>query len=148
MQADLFKLAEQEMALMQQDKMYRTPAKTLVKLANSDLYWKPQNTSPTFIPLLAVSDKISTHVALHFNGNRQKALAQAKKKFLEKCGQKVGDKNFLNRLLLTLDAIGAFEKLNAKQLQKIALAYQEKENAEAASHLKLASFGFYWELFK
>jgi hypothetical protein len=148
MQADLFQLAEQEMALMQQDKLYRTPAKTLIKLANSDLYWKPQNTSPTFIPLLVISDKISAHVANNFNGNRDLALKTAVKKYQHYTQTKINKNSFLNRLLITLDSIGAFEKLSPTLLSKIGMAYHQKDNQEAKTHLKLLGLKAYWQLFK
>jgi hypothetical protein len=146
MQADLYKLAQQEMDHMQQDKLYRTPAKTLVKLANSDLYWKPQESNATFIPLLALSDKISAHIALNFNGNRAKALGQAQKKYKILSGKKPSANSFLNRLLVFLDAIGAFEKLSKQALIKLCKAYDSKGEAEANAHLELQNIAGFWKL--
>ncbi|MCF8253303.1 MAG: hypothetical protein K9H61_08845 [Bacteroidia bacterium] len=143
----LAKLAELEMEKMITEKGYRTPAKTLVKLADADIYWQAEGNTKSFIPLLPISDKISNHVAKNFNGNRLLALNSAQIKFKKFTKRKLGSDSFLNRLLVMLDALGAFEKLSEKELVQVLDAYQLKGEQEAKVHLLLLKVKSYWKLF-
>jgi hypothetical protein len=148
MQQDLADLAKSEMLRMTTEKGYRSPAKILVKLADAEIYWAPSTNNTTYYSLLPISDKISAHIAKSFNGNRNLALIAATKKYQKMTQVKVGKNSFLNRLLVTLDAIGVFEKLKPAVVTKIAEAYQQKDKEEANAHLKLRALKAYWQLFK
>jgi hypothetical protein len=143
----LAKLAELEMEKMNADKTYRTPAKTLVKLADADIYWQAEGNTKPFIPLLPISDKISLHIAQNYNGNRLLALQAAQIKFKKFTKKKLGSESFLKRLVVMLDALGAFEKLSEKELTQVLNAYQLKGEEEARVHLLLLKVKSYWKLF-
>ncbi|OYU94598.1 MAG: hypothetical protein CFE21_15075 [Bacteroidetes bacterium B1(2017)] len=145
MQANLAQLAEEEMAKMMSDKTYRTPTKTLVILADADIYLQLK-AGQKYIPLLPLSDKISEHVSHYFGGNRAKALQVAQKKYAKIFGKKLPSSSFLNRLLVFIDALGAFEKLNQAVLEKVCQAYQLKAENEAKAHAELQGLKAFWKL--
>jgi hypothetical protein len=133
---------------MTAEKEYRSSAKILVKLADAEINWAPSTNKATHYSLLPISDKISTHVAKNFNGNRNLALIAATKKYQKITQSKVAKNSFLNRLLTTMDAMGVFEKLKPAVVAKIGEAYQQKDREEANAHLKLLGLKPYWQLFK
>jgi hypothetical protein len=143
-QKSLFDLAELEVKKMELEKGYRTPAKTLVKLADADIFIDLQGAIDESIELSNISRTISTHVNSHFQGNRKLALESARKKAKKFAKLKIKSDSFASHILVFLDAKQAFEKLSKSQLQQILTAFDLKGSAEAKAHAslqKIKSFG-------
>lgn len=136
-QKNLFDLAEMEVKKMEVEKGYRTPAKTLVKLADAEIFMDLKGAIDESVDLSTISRAISTHVNLHFQGNRNLALESARKKALKITKLKIKSDSFASHILVLLDAKQAFEKLNKSQLQQILTAYDLKGSAEAKAHISL-----------
>ncbi|MDZ4667826.1 MAG: hypothetical protein SGJ00_08070 [bacterium] len=144
MQNELAELARTENEKMLTDRSYRSSSKILLKLANSDIYWQTAGNTKAFIPLLPLSDSIGQYVAKSFSGNRQTALEFVRKKAQKSAGIKIGSNSFLNRMLLFLEAAGAFEKLKTTDLQKVCAAYSQKDQQEAEAYLALQKVKDFW----
>ncbi len=142
-QKNLFDLAELEVKKMEVEKGYRTPAKTLVKLADADIFIDLKEALDESIDLSNISRAISAHINLHFQGNRHLALESARKKAWKKAELKIKSDSFASHILVLLDAKQAFEKLSKSQLQQILTAFDLKGFAEAKAHIsfqKIKSF--------
>ncbi len=148
MQSKFAELAEMEMQIMSRDKSYKTPKKTLIKLANSELYWKQPDSKEPYYPLPEVGKIISHYVCEKFGGNRKLSLDQARTKYQKRFKTKLPQTSFLNNLLLTLDAIGAFEKLPETELKKVCDAYIWKSENEAKAFLDLQKLKKFFLLFQ
>jgi len=141
-------LAQSEIEKMNADKNYRSPSKILIKLANAEIYWQVETNKNTYFSLLPIADKIGLHVTNNFHGNRELALQHAAKKYQKIFKKKIAPANFLNRLFTKLDTIGAFEKLNKTDLEKVVDAYSSKSTSEAAAHNQLQKVKSFWKLFE
>ncbi|MBC7384475.1 MAG: hypothetical protein H7296_16025 [Bacteroidia bacterium] len=148
MQKQYAELADAEMLKMAIDKSYKTPLNTLIILANSELYWKQKDSPAVYYPLLKVSEVISRYVCDYYAGNRRLALNAAKLKYMKQVKKTLSKNSFLNNLLLTLEAIGAFEKLSAYALQKVCEAYTLKGKNEANAFIEIQKVKKYCELFE
>jgi hypothetical protein len=143
----LQKLAESEFKKMSLQKNYRSSVKTMLTLVDKDVAWQILEAAPEVLGLNQISKTVSTHISKHFEGNRQAAKQAAKAKAQKILAEPISQTNFFNRLLVLLDALGAFEKLSKKDLQKVAVAYQLKAKNEADAFVALQLVHSFWNLF-
>ncbi len=147
MQKKYAELAQSELQKMGQDKGYKTPRKILVVLANAELYLKLTNQKATYYSLFNVSESISKFVNENYSGNRKTALNSAIGKYQKLTKTRLTQDSFLKNVLITLDALGAFEKFQSNTLKKICDAYILKSENEAKAFLALNKISSYFKLF-
>lgn len=147
MQKKYAELAQTEMQKIDLDKNYKTSRKTLKTLANSELYWKKETSNPAYYPLIKVSENISEFVNDNYSGNRKIALEHSLRKYQKLTKTRLPKGSFLYKLLLTLDALGTFEKLHINTLKKVCDAYILKSENEAKAFLDLNKISSYFKLF-
>lgn len=147
LQKQYSELAQTEVQKKALDKNYKTPRKILMGLANSELYLKMTDREVSYYPLLKVSECISKYVNDNYSGNRKTALEYSLSMYQKLTKTRLTSDSFLNNLLLTLDTLGAFEKLPANILKKICDAYAHKSENEAKTFLDLNKMSSYFKLF-
>ena len=119
----------------------------MLTLVDKDVAWQILEAAPEVLGLNQISKTVSTHISKYFEGNRQAAKQAAKAKAQKILAKPISNTNFFNRLLVLLDALGAFEKLSKKDLYKVAEAYQLKAKNEADAFVAVQSVHSFWNLF-
>lgn len=144
--ASLRSLAEKEFAKISKDKLYRSSRSVLLKLVNADIVWNIGTVDQKLLSIETVSDTITKHVCKNYNANRFLAQQAALAKLESVLQKKIAKSSFVNRMALSFDAIGVFEKLSVSEVQKLAEAYHLKSDSEALAFNELQKLPSFWGL--
>ncbi len=148
MQQKYASLAASEQQKMALDKSYKSPSRILKILANSELYLNVTNSDAPYFSLTAIGDSLSKWISENCKGNREVALENARIKYQKTTRSRLPANSFVNNLLLTLNMLGAFEKLAPALLKKVCDTFHQKEKNEAKAFLDLQKQASYFKLFE
>ncbi|MCG9880428.1 MAG: hypothetical protein MH472_07510 [Bacteroidia bacterium] len=142
----LAELAEKEFIKLSANKNYRTKSEILQKLVSDDIVWHIGLNQEKLVSVQKIVDTLTKHVCEKFGANRLAAQKASAVKLEQVLKQKLKSSSFVNRMLISFDALGVFEKLTEKEIRDLYEAYHKKSDSEALAFQEIQLLKRFWRL--